>query len=66
MPQHQTVPSHTVTIDRPLCVICGTQMWLSCVEAEGPIHDKRTFECPVCATHEIAFVKFKSAGTRLP
>lgn len=59
MAQHQTVLSHLVTIDQPLCLICGTQMWLACVEAEGPTHDKRTFECPVCETSEIAFVKFK-------
>jgi hypothetical protein len=59
MAQHQTILSHSVTIDRPLCLICGTQMWLACVEAEGPTHDKRTFECPVCETSEIAFVKFK-------
>ena len=59
MAQQQTVPSHTATIDRPLCIVCGAPMWLASVEAEGPTHDKRTFECPVCEAHEIAFVKFK-------
>jgi hypothetical protein len=59
MTQHQVVSSHTETIDRPLCIVCGAQLWLACVEADGPNHDKRTFECPVCETHEIEFVKFK-------
>jgi len=59
MAQLQAVPLHSVTIERPLCLICGTQMWLACVEADGLTHDKRTFECPVCETHEIEFVKFK-------
>jgi hypothetical protein len=59
MAQQKTVPSYTVIIDRPLCIVCGAQMWLACVEADGPNNDKRTFECPVCATHEIEFVKFK-------
>jgi hypothetical protein len=58
MPQHQITPSHSGIVNRPLCVICGTQMWLACVEAEGPTHDKRTFECPVCSTSEIELVKF--------
>jgi hypothetical protein len=34
-------------------------MWLASVEPDGPTRDKRTFECPVCETHEIEFVKFK-------
>lgn len=59
MAQHQTVPSHTKTIDRPSCVVCGAQMWLAYIEADGPDRDKRTFECPVCETNEIEFVKFK-------
>jgi hypothetical protein len=59
MAQHQIVPSHSVTIDRPLCLICGTPMWLACIEADGPTRDMRTFECPVCETTEIEFVKFK-------
>jgi hypothetical protein len=59
MAQHQITSSHSVTIDRPLCLICGAPMWLACVEADGPTHDKRTFECPVCETSEIEFVKFK-------
>ena len=66
MAQYQTVQSHTATINRPLCVICDTQMWLSCVEAEGTTLEKRTFECPVCATFEFSFVKFKQAGARVP
>jgi hypothetical protein len=48
-----------MTIDRPTCLICGAAMWLASVEADGPNLDKRTFECPVCETHEIEFVKFK-------
>jgi hypothetical protein len=34
-------------------------MWLACIEADGPTRDMRTFECPVCETTEIEFVKFK-------
>jgi formate dehydrogenase maturation protein FdhE len=59
MAQHLTVPSHAVTIDRRLCLICGGQMSLAVVEADGATHDKRTFECPLCETHEFEFVKFK-------
>jgi hypothetical protein len=59
MARHQMTPSHSVTIDRPACLICGTPIWLASVESEGPTHDRRTFECRVCETSEIAFVKFK-------
>jgi hypothetical protein len=59
MAQHQSTPSHTVTIDGPLCLICGSQMWLARIEPERPTHDKRTFECPACETSEIALVEFK-------
>lgn len=59
MSQQQTVPAHTGIIERPLCIVCATQMWLSRVEAEGLTHDKQTFECLVCETHEIALVRFK-------
>jgi hypothetical protein len=66
MAQHQTTPSHSPTIERPACLVCGTLMWLACVEADGPTRDKRTFECPVCETHEIAFVEFKQAAQKPP
>jgi hypothetical protein len=59
MTQHLTVSSHTATIDRRLCLICGAQMLVAVVEADEPTPDKRTFEGPVCETHEIVFVKFK-------
>jgi hypothetical protein len=64
MAQHHLTPSHSVTIDRPLCLVCGTEMWLACVEPHDPTHDKRTFECPVCETSEIAFVEFKPAAEK--
>jgi transcription initiation factor IIF auxiliary subunit len=48
MAQRQIVPSHAKTIDRPLCVVRGAQMWLVCVEADGPDRDKRSIECPGC------------------
>jgi hypothetical protein len=66
MAQHQSIPSHSPTIDRPECLVCGTLMWLAYVEADGPTRDKRTFECPVCETHEIAFVEFKQAAQKPP
>jgi len=59
MAQYQTTSSHSVTIDRPACLICGSQMWLASIESAGPTHDRRTFECPVCETAEITLVKFK-------
>jgi len=59
MAQQQIVPAHTLTIDRPLCVVCGAQMWLARVEGDDPTHDKRTFECPVCETQVITLVQFK-------
>lgn len=66
MAQHQSTPSHSPTIDRPECLVCGTLMWLACVEADGLNRDKRTFECPVCETHEIAFVEFRQAAQKPP
>jgi len=38
-------------------------MWLAWVETKGPFQDQRTFECPVCETHEIKFVTFKSTAS---
>jgi hypothetical protein len=66
MAQHQSTPSHSPTIDRPECLVCGALMWLACVEADGTNRDKRTFECPVCETHEIAFVGLKHAAQKPP
>jgi hypothetical protein len=39
-------------------------MWLACVEAEGPTHDKRTFECRVCADSDEAGHAFQSEAGR--
>jgi hypothetical protein len=59
MALHQSTPSNLSTIDRPSCVICGARMWLAKIIAEGPDHDKRTFECPVCEISEIKIAKIK-------
>jgi hypothetical protein len=61
MVEHRSTPSHSPTIERPACLICGTLMWLATVTPEGPDTDRRTFECPVCETAEIALVEFKPA-----
>ena len=59
MAQQQSTPSNSPTIERPPCPKCGSLMWLARITPEGPDHDRRTFDCPVCNTSETAVVKFK-------
>jgi hypothetical protein len=58
MTKHQSTLSHTVNVNRPLCLICGAPMWIASIEPEGATHDKRVFECLGCDAYEIAVVKF--------
>ena len=56
---YQPSTSYSVSIKRPSCPKCGTQMLLSRIEPDAPDHDKRTFKCSACS-HELSeIVKFK-------
>jgi hypothetical protein len=49
--------SHLDEVVRPTCAKCGTPMWLTRVEPDGPSLDKQTFECPACENDLIEVVK---------
>ena len=56
-------PPSQIGIDRPLCLACGTRMWLTLVEpADDPHFDSRTFECLDCHHTEIVLVEIRSAA----
>jgi hypothetical protein len=47
----------------PPCVMCGTPMFLSCIEpADEAGHDRRTFECMACQYSQTAMVKYTEVG----
>jgi hypothetical protein len=47
----------------PPCGMCGTPMFLSCIEpADADGHDQRTFECMACRHSQTVVVKYKKTG----
>ena len=40
--------SESLFVGRPLCPVCGEEMWLVSVLPVAPDKIKRTFQCPVC------------------
>jgi len=59
MRRDQILPQQRI-IGRPFCELCKSQMWLACIEPDGPDHDKRTFECPACPNISVRIVKYRS------
>jgi hypothetical protein len=48
MPQTQLSNPQSDIIDRPPCPKCGKPMWMVQVDYKNSMHDRQTFECPVC------------------
>jgi len=47
----------------PPCVVCGTPMFLSCIEP-GDVtgHDQRTFECTACRYSQTIMINYEEEG----
>ena len=51
--------SKSPMMDRPKCEVCNVRMWLARIKELKPgKQDKRTFECPVCATEKEEVVDY--------
>lgn len=48
MSKTQTNCTNAPEIDRPVCLRCGSQMWLARISPDVGGQEWRTFECPVC------------------
>ncbi len=60
---HQThISSYLDEIVHPTCVKCGAPMWLARIEPDGPVSQKRTFECQVCLNEVVEIVRHSGAG----
>ena len=58
MRQFQSI-AHLQEIVHPTCAKCGTPMWLTRIEADGPGSEKRIFECQACQNEAIEVVRYR-------
>jgi uncharacterized Zn finger protein len=54
----------TLEVAHPSCGKCGAPTWLTRIEADGPDHDRHTFECKACGHVVVETVKYHGAQTR--
>jgi len=55
----QTPTTHSDSIRRPACDMCGMQMMLARLDFDIPDYEQRTFECFRCRNRESVVVKLK-------
>jgi hypothetical protein len=59
MTQSQYLREAETLAERPVCPHCLERMWLTRVEPERQDHERRIFECPVCAQSDVKIVRFR-------
>jgi len=48
MPHIRQTRTDSAEIERPICAVCGSQMWLRKITKNTSDTEARLFECPVC------------------